>query len=216
MLQYITQLPYLSHPIHRQRGIKKEKVLIKLASTWEGIRAAEILQREGIDCNLTLLFSMVQAVACAEAGAYLISPFVGRITGWFKKTEGRESYRPDEDPGVLSVARIYDYYKSNNIPTIVMGASFRNVDQIKALAGCDNLTISPKLLNELEQDNAELPRALSTEKTSGMPRVNVNESAFRWQLNADAMATEKLAEGIRNFDADYQSLLTLVGERMVQ
>ncbi|POF28287.1 transaldolase [Roseibium marinum] len=197
-----------------RRGVGKERILIKLASTWEGIRAAEILQREGIDCNLTLLFSMAQAVACADAGAFLISPFVGRITDWYKKAEGRDSYAPDEDPGVKSVRSIYDYYKSNGISTIVMGASFRNTGQIKALAGCDNLTIAPKLLTELENDTSELKRVLSPENATGVAPVKMGEAAFRWQMNADPMATEKLAEGIRNFDKDHKTLITLVAERM--
>lgn len=201
---------------YQRRGIGKDRILIKLASTWEGIRAAEILQSEGIDCNLTLLFSFAQAVACADAGAYLISPFVGRITDWYKKAEGRDSYEPEEDPGVLSVKRIYDYYKSNNVPTIVMGASFRNTGQIKALAGCDNLTISPKLLDELENDVVDLPRQLSPDQASGMSPINVDEVSFRWQLNADPMATEKLAEGIRNFDADHQKLINLVSDRLAE
>ncbi len=199
---------------YAERGIGKERILIKLASTWEGIRAAEILQGEGIDCNLTLLFSLAQAVACADAGAFLISPFVGRITDWYKKAEGRDGYAPDEDPGVKSVRTIYDYYKSNGIKTVVMGASFRNTGQIKALAGCDNLTIAPQLLDELSGDNAELPRALSPEKTSGVAPIAMDEAKFRWEMNADAMATEKLAEGIRNFDADHKKLITLVADRM--
>ena len=199
---------------YAERGVGKDRVLIKLASTWEGIRAAEVLQDEGIDCNLTLLFSMAQAVACADAGAFLISPFVGRITDWYKKSEGVEGYAPDEDPGVRSVRQIYDYYKSNGIDTIVMGASFRNVDQIKALAGCDNLTISPKLLEALGQEEAELPRALSPDSASGVEKVEMDEGKFRWELNADAMATEKLAEGIRNFDADYRKLLKVISDRM--
>ncbi|SHF51530.1 transaldolase [Loktanella atrilutea] len=199
---------------YAERGVGKDRVLIKLASTWEGIRAAEVLQDEGIDCNLTLLFSMAQAVACADAGAFLISPFVGRITDWYKKSEGVEGYAPDEDPGVRSVRQIYDYYKSNGIDTIVMGASFRNVDQIKALAGCDNLTISPKLLEVLGQEEAELPRALSPDSASGVEKVEMDEGKFRWELNADAMATEKLAEGIRNFDADYRKLLKVISDRM--
>ncbi|WP_323764802.1 transaldolase [Marinovum sp.] len=196
------------------RGIGKERILIKLASTWEGIRAAEQLQKEGIDCNLTLLFCQAQAVACAEAGAYLISPFVGRITDWYKKSEGRDSYKPEEDPGVKSVRAIYDYYKSNGIDTIVMGASFRNVGQIKALAGCDNLTIAPALLEELDRDEAELPRRLSPENASGVAPVTMDEATFRWELNADAMATEKLAEGIRKFDVDHKKLIKLVSERL--
>ncbi|MCF7699114.1 transaldolase [Loktanella sp. M215] len=199
---------------YAERGIGKDRVLIKLASTWEGIRAAEVLQDEGIDCNLTLLFAMAQAVACADAGAFLISPFVGRITDWYKKAQGVDGFAPDQDPGVQSVRQIYDYYKSNGIDTVVMGASFRNTDQIKALAGCDNLTISPKLLDALGQENADLPRALSPDKASGMAKVTMDEATFRWEMNADAMATEKLAEGIRNFDADHQKLLKVIGDRM--
>ncbi|WP_193143007.1 transaldolase [Meridianimarinicoccus sp. MJW13] len=195
------------------RGVDKSRILIKLASTWEGIRAAEILQKEGIDCNLTLLFSMAQAVACADAGAFLISPFVGRITDWYKAAEGVEGYAPDEDPGVKSVRKIYDYYKSNGIATVVMGASFRNAGQIKALAGCDNLTIAPALLDELSRDEAELPRVLSPDATSGMAPITMDEATFRWELNADAMATEKLAEGIRKFDADHRKLIELVAAR---
>lgn len=199
---------------YEKRGIGKEKILIKLASTWEGIRAAEILQDEGVDCNLTLLFSMAQAVACADAKSFLISPFVGRITDWYKKAEGRDSYTPDEDPGVKSVRRIYDYYKSNGIKTIVMGASFRNSDQIKALAGCDNLTIAPSLLDEMGRDPSHLPRVLSPDQASGMAPIAMDEPTFRWQMNADAMATEKLAEGIRNFDADHQKLIGIIAGRM--
>ncbi|MDG1377318.1 MAG: transaldolase [Yoonia sp.] len=196
------------------RGINKDRILIKLAATWEGIRAAEILQSEGIDCNLTLLFSMAQAVACADAKAFLISPFVGRITDWYKKAEGVDSYEPNDDPGVKSVRRIYDYYKSNGINTVVMGASFRNVDQIKALAGCDNLTIAPKLLDELENEVATLPRILSPDAARGMAAVKMDEARFRWDMNSDAMATEKLAEGIRNFDADHKKLIALVAEQL--
>lgn len=196
------------------RGVGKERILIKLAATWEGIRAAEILQSEGIDCNLTLLFSMAQAVACADADVFLISPFVGRITDWYKKAEGRDSYAPDEDPGVKSVRGIYDYYKSNGINTVVMGASFRSTDQIKALAGCDRLTIAPSLLEELENDTSILPRVLSPNNASGVAKVDMDEVTFRWMMNADAMATEKLAEGIRNFDADHQKLIALVADRM--
>lgn len=199
---------------YASRGIGKEKILIKLASTWEGIRAAETLQKEGVDCNLTLLFSMAQAVACADAKAFLISPFVGRITDWYKKAEGRDTYDPDEDPGVDSVRRIYDYYKSNGIKTVVMGASFRNTDQIKALAGCDNLTIAPSLLEELGADMSDLPRVLSPSNASGVPSITMDEAAFRWEMNADAMATEKLAEGIRNFDSDHKKLIALIAERM--
>ncbi|GLQ35826.1 transaldolase [Amylibacter marinus] len=199
---------------YAKRGVGKERILIKLASTWEGIRAAEILQKQGIDCNLTLLFCMAQAVASADAGAFLISPFVGRITDWYKKAEGVDGYAPDEDPGVKSVRSIYDYYKSNGIDTIVMGASFRNSDQIKALAGCDNLTIGPKFLEEMGNETADLPRALSPENASGVAAISMNEADFRWAMNADAMATEKLAEGIRNFDKDHNTLIALVGEKM--
>lgn len=196
------------------RGVGKDRILIKLAATWEGIRAAEILQSEGIDCNLTLLFSMAQAVACADADVFLISPFVGRITDWYKKAEGRDSYALDEDPGVKSVQGIYDYYKSNGINTVVMGASFRSTDQIKALAGCDRLTIAPSLLEELENDTSALPRVLSPDNASGVAKIDMDEVTFRWMMNADAMATEKLAEGIRNFDADHQKLIALVADRM--
>lgn len=199
---------------YEKRGVSKDKILIKLASTWEGIRAAEILQGEGIDCNLTLLFSLAQAVACADAKSFLISPFVGRITDWYKRAEGRNSYAPDEDPGVKSVRAIYDYYKSNGIDTVVMGASFRNTDQIKALAGCDNLTIAPGLLDELGKDDSELPRVLSPDQASGIAPVQMDEATFRWEMNADAMATEKLAEGIRNFDADHRKLIGLIASRM--
>lgn len=199
---------------YEKRGVSKDRILIKLASTWEGICAAEELQKQGIDCNLTLLFAQAQAVACADAGAFLISPFVGRITDWYKKANGVESYSPDEDPGVKSVHAIYDYYKSNGIKTIVMGASFRNSDQIKALAGCDNLTIGPKFLDEMSKDDSNLPRALSPENASGVAKIEMDEATFRWEMNANAMATEKLAEGIRNFDKDHQTLINLVAEKM--
>ena len=197
-----------------RRGVTKDRILIKLASTWEGIRAAEILQREGIDCNLTLLFAMAQAVACADAGVFLISPFVGRITDWYKKAEGRDSYAPEEDPGVASVRQIYTYYKAQGIETIVMGASFRSTAQIKALAGCDRLTIAPKFLAELQAETGDLARALSPEAISDVPRIDMPEPVFRWDMNADAMAHEKLAEGIRSFDVDHKRLIKLVAERM--
>lgn len=196
------------------RGIGKERILIKLAATWEGIRAAQVLQDEGIDCNLTLLFNLAQAVACAEAKVHLISPFVGRITDWYKAAEGRDAYASDEDPGVRSVCAIYDYYKANGIATIVMGASFRNIGQVKALAGCDKLTIAPKLLEELSEDEGELARVLSPDKTEDAARLSMDEPTFRWEMNADAMATEKLAEGIRNFDADHRKLIELIGARI--
>lgn len=199
---------------YKTRGIGKDRILIKLASTWEGIRAAEVLQKEGIDCNMTLVFSIAQAMACANAGAFLISPFVGRITDWYKKAEGVEGYEPEADPGVKSVRAIYNYYKSNGIATVVMGASFRNIDQIRALAGCDALTISPALLDELSQVGSELPRVLSPDNTTGMERRAMDEATFRWDMNADGMATEKLAEGIRGFDADHKKLVALIRKRM--
>jgi hypothetical protein len=197
------------------RGLTADRILIKLASTWEGIRAAEILEAEGINCNLTLLFAPAQAQACAEAGAYLISPFVGRITDWHAKAEGR-SFAPDEDPGVLSVRRIYADYKARGIQTVVMGASFRSTGQIKALAGCDRLTISPALLEELAADTAPLSRALLPDQPSADPRPRLTEAAFRWAMNSDAMATEKLSEGIRNFDADHGKLLAMIAQRLHQ
>ena len=187
------------------RGIGREKILIKLASTWEGIRAAEVLQKEGIDCNLTLLFSKAQAIACADAGVFLISPFVGRILDWYKKATG-ETYTAETDPGVVSVRAIYNYYKANGIKTVVMGASFRNAGEIEALAGCDRLTISPALLEELDKDTGTLARVLSPETVTPEPHVSLDEKAFRWALNEDAMATEKLAEGIRLFGKDLGTL----------
>lgn len=199
---------------YEARGVGRDRILIKLASTWEGIRAAEILQGEGIDCNLTLLFSLAQAVACADAGVFLISPFVGRITDWYKKAEGVDGYAPDDDPGVKSVRSIYEYYKSNGIDTVVMGASFRNTDQIKALAGCDRLTISPALLEELAADETDLPRQLSADSATGVVPIEMDENSFRWRMNEDAMATEKLAEGIRNFDTDHRKLLAMIAERI--
>ncbi|MBN8533331.1 MAG: transaldolase [Rhizobiales bacterium] len=195
------------------RGIGRERVLIKLASTWEGIRAAEILQKDGIDCNLTLLFSLSQAVACAEAGAFLISPFVGRILDWYKKSTGKD-YTAETDPGVGSVRSIYDYYKAHGHPTIVMGASFRNTGEIEALAGCDRLTIAPALLDQLAKDQGTLARVLDPVKAASAakpPAIRVDEAAFRWALNEDAMATEKLAEGIRGFAADLAKLKAMVG-----
>ena len=198
---------------YEENGVGREKIFIKLASTWEGIRAAEILQGEGIECNLTLLFCMAQAVACADAGASLISPFVGRITDFYAARDGK-TFGPDEDPGVLSVRSIYDYYKSNGINTIVMGASFRNIGQVKALAGCDRLTISPALLEELDAEDAPLERVLAPENASGVAKIPMSEAEFRWALNADEMATEKLSSGIRQFDADHQKLLKLIAERL--
>lgn len=186
-----------------QQGVDTSRVLIKIASTWEGIRAAEQLEKEGIRCNLTLLFSFVQAVACAQAGAHLISPFVGRILDWHLAHSGRDSYPPAEDPGVQSVTRIYNYYKANGYNTVVMGASFRNIGEIEMLAGCDRLTISPALLQELKDDQGELTRQLNADTAAGSDRLGtVDEKLFRWESNEDAMATEKLADGIRRFAAD--------------
>lgn len=193
--------------LYAQAGINKERVLIKLASTWEGIRAAEVLEKEGITCNLTLLFSFSQAAACADAGAFLISPFVGRILDWYKSNTDQKEYAPFEDPGVVSVTRIYNYYKQNDYNTVVMGASFRNTGELEALAGCDRLTISPQLLGELEADNGVLERALSPEKPGeAIAKLLENEAQFRFSNNEDAMATEKLAQGIRGFVADQVNL----------
>lgn len=201
--------------LYEDAGIGKERLLIKIASTWEGIRAAEILEKEGTNCNLTLLFSSVQAVAAAEAGAFLISPFVGRILDWHKKAEGVESYPAEQDPGVLSVRNIYNLYKDRGFNTVVMGASFRNAGQIEALAGCDRLTIGPNFLEELSAEEAELARVLSPESVGEYQDYRVKDEAdFRLQLNEDAMATEKLAEGIRAFMADQLKLEKLLIERM--
>lgn len=198
--------------LYQAAGIPKERVLIKLASTWQGIKAAEQLEQEGIACNLTLLFSLTQAIACAEANVTLISPFVGRILDWYKKSEGRDFVGSD-DPGVQSVTAIYDYYKQNQYKTVVMGASFRNTSEIIELAGCDLLTISPALLNELQATEGELTVKLSADKPSTTPPVKqapLDQKTFNWQLNENAMATEKLAEGIRNFAKDQLILEDLV------
>ncbi|WP_448681850.1 transaldolase [Pseudomonas nicosulfuronedens] len=196
--------------LYDQQGIGRDRVLIKIASTWEGIRAAEQLEREGIQTNLTLLFSFAQAAACADAGVFLISPFVGRIYDWYKKANNRD-YVGAEDPGVQSVSRIYRYYKANGYETVVMGASFRNLGQIEQLAGCDRLTISPDLLQQLSDAQGELPRAL--QPGGGEARQVLDESAFRWQMNEDAMGTEKLAEGIRLFARDQEKLEALLSGR---
>ncbi|KAA3512966.1 transaldolase [Agrobacterium rosae] len=198
---------------YKERGIERDRILIKLASTWEGIKAAEVLQAEGIDCNLTLLFSQAQAIACAEAKAFLISPFVGRILDWYKKSTGEE-YTAETDPGVVSVRKIYNYYKANGISTVVMGASFRNVGEIEALAGCDRLTISPALLEELEKDTGTLERKLSADDSKAEPLQSLDEKAFRWHLNEDAMATEKLSEGIRQFAKDLESLRGIIRKQL--
>jgi transaldolase len=201
--------------LYEKNGISRDRVLIKIATTWEGVRAAEVLEREGIRCNMTLLFSLVQAVACAEAKAQLISPFVGRILDWFKKSTGRD-YTPAEDPGVQSVQTIYAYYKKFGHDTEVMGASFRNVGEILELAGCDLLTISPALLGELKTSTAPVTRTLSPEsaRSSGVERLRVDEKTFRWLMNEDAMATEKTAEGIRQFHADALKLEKFIGQML--
>ncbi|KRW59960.1 transaldolase [Pseudomonas sp. TTU2014-080ASC] len=194
--------------LYEASGISRERVLIKIASTWEGIRAAEQLEKAGIQCNLTLLFAFAQAQACADAGVFLISPFVGRIYDWYKKAEGRD-YTSEEDPGVLSVTRIYNYYKAHNYQTVVMGASFRNIGQIEQLAGCDRLTISPELLQQLADDTQPLKRVLSPGRSAESKQI-LNETQFRWGMNEDAMATEKLAEGIRLFTRDQEKLEKLL------
>ena len=190
--------------LYKQAGIPKERVLIKLASTWEGTLAAKVLEKEGIHCNMTLLFSLPQAIACAEARATLISPFVGRILDWFKKNEAVEGYAPSEDPGVKSVTQIYHYFKKFDCKTQIMGASFRNIDEILELAGCDLLTISPQLLKELQGSQGNVPRKLNLEeaKKLELEKINLDEKTFRWMLNENAMATEKLSEGIRKFAED--------------
>ncbi|KAA1193253.1 transaldolase [Pseudohalioglobus sediminis] len=197
--------------MYEQAGIGRERILIKIASTWEGVCAARELEREGINCNLTLLFGFTQAVACADAGVFLISPFVGRILDWHLANTDLQVLKPQDDPGVQSVSRIYDYYKQHGYQTVVMGASFRNTGEIEALAGCDRLTISPPLLEQLAADTAALPQQLDASKaSSATPRHTPDEVEFRYQLNADAMATEKLAEGIRNFVADQIKLEQLI------
>lgn len=197
--------------LYEAAGIPRERILIKIASTWEGIRAAEILEKEGIRCNMTLLFCLAQAAACAEAGAQLISPFVGRIYDWFKKQTGQEIYGA-EDPGVLSVKRIYNYYRKFGYSTEIMGASFRNTSQILELAGCDLLTISPDLLQKLSEADGKVMPKLNQEAAmaSDVAKLNINEKSFRFMLNEDAMATEKLAEGIRLFCADTIKLENII------
>jgi transaldolase len=201
--------------LYKNHGIGRERILVKIASTWEGIRAAEILQREGINCNMTLLFSLAQAVACAEAKAKLISPFVGRIMDWYKAKEKRD-FAPAEDPGVLSVKEIYAYYKKFGYATEVMGASFRNIGEIQELAGCDLLTISPQLMGELQKSTAPLPRKLSPEiaRESKIEKIPLDEKKFRWLLNENAMATEKTAEGIRLFNADAVKLEQFIAAKL--
>ena len=200
---------------YEKNGIERERILIKIAATWEGIRAAKELEKEGIHCNLTLLFSFPQAVACADAGVQLISPFVGRIMDWHKAKTGNE-YTPAEDPGVQSVTAIYNYYKKFDYTTEVMGASFRNTGEITELAGCDLLTISPGLLEELQETEGDLPCKLTEEtaNASNVEKIGLNETAFRWELNEDPCATEKLAEGIRRFAADTVKLEQFLTEKL--
>ncbi|MBF7071991.1 transaldolase [Glaciecola sp. MH2013] len=200
--------------LYKEAGIDKSRILIKIASTWEGIKAAEILEKEGINCNLTLLFGFAQARACAEAGVFLISPFVGRILDWYKASTGKASYPGNEDPGVISVTEIYNFYKAHGYKTVVMGASFRNIDEILCLAGCDRLTISPSLLEELSNTEGKVKPYLvdnGKAKNAGEP---ISESKFRWHMNENAMATEKLAEGIRNFAADQVKLESLLRDML--
>ena len=197
-------------------GVSKDRILIKIASTWEGIQAARKLQKKGIQTNLTLMFNFYQAIACAQADCTLISPFVGRILDWYKKSTGKD-YTPEEEPGVQSVSRIYNYYKKFGHKTYVMGASFRNSGEITNLAGCDRLTIAPKLLDELSSSTAQITRKLSpthAEEECKDPEVKVTEKLFRWEMNEDAMATEKLAEGIRKFSEDIVSLENIIKEKV--
>ncbi|KAB1854788.1 transaldolase, partial [Klebsiella pneumoniae] len=200
--------------LYQEMGIDKSRILIKLASTWEGIRAAEVLEKEGIHCNLTLLFSFAQARACAEAGVYLISPFVGRIYDWYQARKPLEPYVVEEDPGVKSVRNIYDYFKQHKYNTIVMGASFRRTEQILALVGCDRLTIAPPLLKELQASDTPVVRKLIP-ASQILPRpVPLSEAEFRWEHNQDPMAVEKLAEGIRLFAVDQRKLEDLLAAKL--
>lgn len=203
--------------LYKEQGIDKKRILIKLASTWEGIQAAkELEEKHGIHCNLTLLFSYAQAIACAEAGVTLISPFVGRILDWYVANTNQKSFSGEEDPGVLSVTKIYNYYKKFNYKTVVMGASFRNIEEVKALAGCDLLTISPALLGQLEESDKSVSKKLSVESAmaSDVEKISLDESKFRWLHNEDVMATDKLADGIRKFAADAIKLENMLKDLM--
>ena len=200
--------------LYNAAGISNDRILIKIASTWQGIRAAEILEKEGINCNLTLLFSEVQARACAEAGVYLISPFVGRILDWYKANTDKKEYALAEDPGVISVTKIYNYYKEYGYKTVVMGASFRNVGEITELAGCDRLTIAPALLKELQENTDPLVRKLEYKGEVKAKPQPLTEAEFYWQHNSDAMAVEKLAEGIRKFAVDQEKLEAMLSEKL--
>ncbi|WCE31636.1 transaldolase [Vibrio sp. SCSIO 43137] len=199
--------------MYNDAGISNDRILIKLASTWEGIRAAEVLEKEGINCNLTLLFSFAQARACAEAGAFLISPFVGRIMDWYKAKEGRD-FEASEDPGVLSVTKIYNYYKEHGYNTVVMGASFRNIGEILEIAGCDRLTIAPQLLKELEEAEGEVVEKLVATTDIKERPAAMTHAEFLWEHNQDPMAVEKLAEGIRNFAVDQGKLEAMIAEKL--
>ncbi|MDE8034297.1 transaldolase [Actinobacillus equuli subsp. equuli] len=199
--------------LYNEAGVSNDRILIKIASTWQGIRAAEVLEKEGINCNLTLLFSQAQARACAEAGVYLISPFVGRILDWYKAAEKKE-YAPAEDPGVISVTNIYNYYKQYGYQTVVMGASFRNVGEITEIAGCDRLTIAPPLLKELAESNAPLVRKLEYKGEVKARPAPLTEAEFYWQHNQDPMAVEKLAEGIRKFAVDIEKLEAMLAAKL--
>jgi transaldolase len=197
--------------LYAQQGVSKDRVLIKIAATWEGIQAGKQLEEQGINCNLTLLFSFAQAAACAEAGVYLISPFVGRIMDWHKADMKVDGFAPAEDPGVISVANIFDYYKQHDYNTVVMGASFRNTEEIEQLAGCDRLTISPGLMQDLADDTDDLVQQLDARwVVNAQPKLVLKQADFRWMHNEDAMATEKLAEGIRNFTRDQETLEALL------
>ena len=200
--------------LYNAAGISSDRILIKIASTWQGIRAAEILEKEGINCNLTLLFSEAQARACAEAGVYLISPFVGRILDWYKANTDKKEYAPAEDPGVISVTKIYNYYKEYGYKTVVMGASFRNVGEIIELAGCDRLTIAPALLKELQENSTALVRKLDYKGEVKAKPQPLTEAEFYWQHNSDAMAVEKLAEGIRKFAVDQEKLEAMLSAKL--
>jgi transaldolase len=199
--------------LYQQNGIGTDRILIKIASTWEGIQAAKVLEQEGIQCNLTLLFHLAQARACAEAGVYLISPFVGRILDWYKANT-KQDYTAETDPGVLSVREIYQFFKQHGYSTIVMGASFRNIGEVLALAGCDRLTISPALLDELSQQQGELLVKLQDQGVTSAKPAALTEQQFRWALNEDAMATEKLADGIRKFAIDQRKLESLIQSQL--
>ena len=200
--------------LYNVAGISNDRILIKIASTWQGIRAAEILEKEGINCNLTLLFSEAQARACAEAGVYLISPFVGRILDWYKANTDKKEYASAEDPGVISVTKIYNYYKEYGYKTVVMGASFRNIGEIIELAGCDRLTIAPALLKELQENSTALVRKLDYKGEVKAKPQPLTEAEFYWQHNSDAMAVEKLAEGVRKFAVDQEKLEAMLSAKL--